>query len=205
MTVIRRDFLKLAGTGLPGISLGAHAQTAIKPGDAANAVFDVRTFGARGDGASIDTPAINKAIEAASTQGGGTVRFPAGTYASYSIHLMSNVVLSLEMGATILAANGTGYDPAEPNKPWEDYQDYGHNHWHNSLLWGEGIHDVAIVGPGLIWGKGLSRGSSEEPRAETPGAGNKAIALKNCHNVLLRDFSILKGGHFGILAQGSTT
>ena len=202
MTIVRRDFLKLAGTGLPGISLGGYAQTTAKPGAAANAVFDVRTFGARGDGASIDTPAINKAIEAASSQGGGTVQFPAGTYASYSIHLMSNVVLSLEMGATILAASGTSYDPAEPNKPWEDYQDYGHNHWHNSLLWGEGIHDVAIVGPGLIWGKGLSRGGSEEPRAETPGAGNKAIALKNCHNVLLRDFSILKGGHFGILATG---
>jgi polygalacturonase len=202
MTIMRRDFLKLAGAGLPGISLGAHAQTATKPGPAANAVFDVRTFGARGDGASIDTPAINKAIEAASTQGGGTVGFPAGTYACYSIHLMSNVVLSLEMGATILAASGASYDPAEPNKPWEDYQDYGHNHWHNSLLWGEGIHDVAIVGPGLIWGKGLSRGGSEEPRAETAGVGNKAIALKNCHNVLLRDFSILKGGHFGILATG---
>ena len=63
MTTVRRDFLKLAGAGLPGISLGAHANAATKPGAAANAVFDVRTFGARGDGASIDTPAINKAIE----------------------------------------------------------------------------------------------------------------------------------------------
>src|SRR6201996_3973038 len=106
------------------------------------------------------------------------------------------------MGPTILAANGTGYDAAESNKPWEDYQDYGHNHWHNSLIWGEGLHDVAIVGPGLIWGKGLSRGGSEEPRAETAGVGNKTIALKNCRNVLLRDFSILKGGHFGLLLTG---
>jgi len=177
------------------------------PGAATTAVFDVKAYGAKGDGASIDTPAINKAIEAASAQGGATVRFPAGTYACYSIHLKSNVVLYLDPGATILAASvapgGSGsYDPAEPNTPWEDYQDYGHNHWHNSLLWGEGIHDVAILGPGLIWGKGLSRGGSEEPRAETPGMGNKAIALKNCHNVILRDFSILKGGHFGILATG---
>src|SRR5580693_6434301 len=214
MTVFRRDFLKLASAGMAsataGIALPLQAQTAIMPGAGTNAVFDVRTYGARGDGASIDTPAINKAIDAASAQGGGTVRFPSGTYASYSIHLKSNVVLYLEIGATILAASvapggstsGASYDAAEPNKPWEDYQDYGHNHWHNSLLWGEGIHDVAIVGPGLIWGKGLSRGGSEEPRAETPGVGNKAIALKNCHNVLLRDFSILKGGHFGILATG---
>jgi polygalacturonase len=216
MTVFRRDFLKMAGTGLAGAtglagtSIGAQAQTATMPGTGSNTALDVRVYGARGDGASIDTPAINKAIDAASAQGGGTVRFPPGTYASYSIHLKSNVALYLEMGATILAASvapggstsGASYDPAESNKPWEDYQDYGHNHWHNSLIWGESIHDVAILGPGLIWGKGLSRGGSEEPRAEEPGMGNKAIALKNCHNVFLRDFSILKGGHFGILATG---
>ena len=109
MTVFRRDFLKLASTGLagamPGTSLGLQAQTAIMPGAGTNAVFDVRAYGARGDGASIDTPAINKAIDAASAQGGGTVRFPSGTYASYSIHLKSNVVLYLEIGATILAAS----------------------------------------------------------------------------------------------------
>ena len=84
MTVFRRDFLRLAGTGLagaaamPGTSLGAQAPTAIMHGPGTDAVFDVKTYGARGDGASIDTPAINKAIEAASSQGGGTVRFPSG-------------------------------------------------------------------------------------------------------------------------------
>jgi polygalacturonase len=54
----------------------------------------------------------------------------------------------------------------------------------------------------LIWGKGLSRGWGAGPVAEQPGVGNKAIALKNCRNVLLRDFGILHGGHFGILATG---
>ena len=183
MTVFRRDFLKLASAGMAsataGIALGAQAQTASMPGAGTNAVFDVKAYGALGDGASIDTPAINKAIEAVSAQGGGTVRFPSGTYASYSIHLKSNVVLYLEIGATILAASvapggstsGASYDAAEPNKPWEDYQDYGHNHWHNSLIWGEGIHDIAIIGPGLIWGKGLSRGGSEEPESGDSGHG----------------------------------
>src|SRR6202041_701862 len=86
-------------------------------------------------------------------------------------------------------------------------QDYGHNHWHNSLIWGEDIHDVSITGPGMIWGKGLSngRGKSENDYAfvaEQAGVGNKAIALKNCRNVIFRDFSILKGGHFGLLLTG---
>ncbi len=97
-----------------------------------------------------------------------------------------------------------GYDAAEPQGAWEPYQDYGHNHWHNSLIWGENLHDISILGPGLIWGKGLSRGHDENGTAghTKPGVGNKAIALKNCRNVILRDFSILQGGWFGILATG---
>jgi polygalacturonase len=214
MNEFRRNFMKFAGIGAAGaaaatiISPGAHAELALIPHAGVSGIFDVKNFGAKGDGTTIDTPAINRAIEAANAAGGGTVRFPAGTYACYSIHLKSNVALHIEQGATILAAStpneGTttgGYDAAEPNTPWEDYQDYGHNHWHNSLIWGESLNDVSILGSGLIWGKGLSRGDRELPHAESPGVGNKAIALKNCRNVLLRDFSILKGGHFGILAS----
>ena len=167
--------------------------------------FDVRQFGATGDGKTLDTPAVNRAIAAAAAAGGGTVYFPAGTYACHSIRLQSFVALYLQPGATILAAPAGGYDAAESNAPWENYQDFGHNHWHNSLIWGEQIHDVGIFGPGLIWGRGLSRGEVAEggvPAADTQGAADKAIALKHCHNVTLRDVAILAGGHFGILASG---
>ncbi len=63
---------------------------------------------------------------------------------------------------------------------------------------------MAIVGAGLIWGKGLSRGSQDAdlPISGRPGVGNKAIALKNCRNVLLRDFRVLQGGWFAVLATG---
>jgi polygalacturonase len=56
----------------------------------------------------------------------------------------------------------------------------------------------------LIWGKGLSRGHNENTLPDTtkPGVANKAIALKNCRNVILSDFSILQGGWFGLLATG---
>jgi polygalacturonase len=172
--------------------------------------FNVRTYGATGDGTTIESKAINAAIDAANEAGGGTVYFPAGTYASYSIHLKSNITLYLEQGCTILAAEtpagGTtsgAYDLAEPNGPWEKYQQFGHNHFHNSLIWGENISNCGITGPGLIWGKGLSRGDNHNlPLAETPGVGNKSIAIRNAHNVILRDFSILKGGHFGVLVTG---
>ena len=211
MSSLRRDFLKLASAGLVAAvgRPGAHAEITSPPSNDPNAVLDVKAYGARGDGITIDTPAINQAIAAANARGGGTVRFPPGIYACYSIHLKSKVILYLEPGATILAASVPvegatrgAYDAAESNQPWENYQDYGHNHWHNSLIWGENLHDFAILGTGLIWGKGLSRGASELPLAETAGMGNKAIGLKNCCNVILRDFSVLEGGHFAILATG---
>ncbi len=182
------------------LGLNASAEAAQNPAASFAGIYDVRSFGARGDGKTADTPAINRAIEAAAAAGGGTVRFPAGTYPCFSIHLKSKVTLYLDQGATILAAeNGEQgrYDPAEPNA-WEQYQDFGHNHWHNALLWGESISDVSILGPGLIWGKGLTRGPGEEGA----GVGDKSISLKNCHNVTIRDVSILHGGHFGILATG---
>jgi polygalacturonase len=188
--------------GLPGASVASDSAS-----DAAKLVYDVRAFGAKGDGATIDSPAINRAIDAAAATGGGTVYFHAGNYLCYSIHLKSKVAIYLDAGATIVAADPAAdsnhsYDLAESNQPWEAYQDYGHNHWHNSLIWGEGLEGVSIWGPGLIWGKGLSRGWGDGPVAERAGVANKAIALKNCRNVILRDFSILHGGHFGILATG---
>ena len=251
-TVDSRDLLRLSSMGLAASvvsaipAVGASKKAAAPP--LSPVQFDVRTFGATGDGKTVDSPAINKAIEAAAAAGGGTVIFPAGNYLSFSIRLKSHVDLYLSQGAAIIAADspkpgettgymGGTYDPAEPKTAYDAYQDYGHNHWHNSLIWGEGISDFSITGPGLIWGKGLSfgagpgrppaaagagaagraggaaggggfggarpgRGNYTQFQAEQAGVGNKTISLKNCRNVVLRDFSLLKGGHFGLLVTG---
>lgn len=209
----RRKFLvaatgSLAAVGLVALPESGVAETVTAAGK--TTVFSVTTFGAKGDGTSLDSVAINRAIEAVEAAGGGTLWFPAGVYLCFSIRLKSKVTLHLDSGAVLLAADSpmdgkTGYDLAESNGEWEPYQDYGHNHWHNSLIWGEGLENIGITGSGLIWGKGLAIGwnhGNDGPVAGNPGVGNKAIALKNCRNVLLRDFAILHGGHFGILATG---
>jgi polygalacturonase len=166
-------------------------------------VYDVRAYGATGDGKTLDTDAVNKAIDAAAAAGGGTVLFPTGTYLCYSIRLKSNIELNLARGATILAADQPaqgqpGYDPSEPNR-WGDlaYQDSGHSHWHNSLIWGENLENISITGMGRIWGRGLLRSGGERS-----GQGNKSIALKLCRNVNLKDFTIQQGGWFAVLVSG---
>jgi polygalacturonase len=194
--------------------LHAGCATAIIQGRAAAAdVIDIRSFGAAGDGRALDTAAINRALAAAASGGGGTVLVPPGTWLCHSLHLQSRVILLLAPGAVLLGAEAPtadgdeGYDAPEPDAPWAAYQDFGHNHWHNSLIWGDGISDAAILGPGLIHGRGLSRSVRAErglPPATAPGAGNKAIALRNCRNIVLRDLAIQDGGHFGVLATGCT-
>src|SRR5580765_7249280 len=165
----------LAGTLLssaffvPFLSRPAPAQTPIVAHNGSSPFFDIKSFGAKGDSKALDSPAINKAIDAASTAGGGTVFFPAGTYRSFSLRLKSNITLYFDQGSTLVAASpndGDGkYDAPEPN-PWEKYQDFGHTHWHNSLIWGENVENVSILGPGLIWGKGLVRNGGQSRTKE---------------------------------------
>lgn len=148
---------------------------------------------------SIVSPAINAAIDYAAERGGGTIYFPAGIYRSYSIRLKSNVHLYLDAGAEIRAAfpgKDSGYDLAEENKH-NMYQDFGHSHWKNSLIWGIGLENITISGFGTINGEGLTR---EESRL--PGVGNKAISLKLCKNVVIKDITMIDCGHFALLATG---
>ena len=216
---------------------------------AALPVFDVRRFGAAGDGVTLDTAAINRAIAAAHAAGGGTVVLPAGDYLSYSIRLCSHLTVELQAGATLIAADPPppgapgGYDAPEDGPP-NQYQDFGHSRFRNSLIWGEELEHVTIRGPGRIFGRGLSRGNGRiaspfgtvapQPPGHLPdvleadgvvapevtglvpgpfgyphaldtlpsGVGNKAIALRGCRHVTVRDLTILHGGHFGLLAAG---
>jgi len=180
-------------------------------------VYNIRDFGAIGDGSHLDSESVNRAIQAATGAGGGTVWVPAGTYLCGSIHLASNIHLYLDSGAVILGAPQElqAYDETEPFEG-RIYQDGGHTYFHNSLIWGENLINVVIDGHGEIKGGGLVRQAEilnemtgfkhwETPNTQTyppVRIGNKAIALKRCRNILIRDITIFHGGHFGLLATG---
>ncbi len=163
--------------------------------------YNVLDFGAKGDGKTLNTKAINAAVDAAAKNGGGTVYFPPGDFLSYTIRLKSHITLYLDQGSVLIGAqevNGVGYDLPEADAWYKKFQDFGHSYWKNSLIYGDSLRNIAIEGQGMIWGKGLY--TYDKPNIK--GSGNKAIGLKNCRNVTIRDISILHGGHFCILATG---
>jgi hypothetical protein len=133
--------------------------------------------------AGANAAAINAAIDSCSGMGGGTVTFAPGSYSVGSIHLKSNIKLALN-GATL---RGAGTDAAEPYTTPIACQDEGHRHWHDAMIWGEGLTNVAIVGPGKLEGGGLDSNNQ------------KMIALKSSSVMLFENFEQSGTGHFAYL------
>src|SRR5579883_868179 len=112
-------------------------------------VFNVRDFGAVGDGHAKDTAAIQRAVEAAAQAGGGTVFLPAGKYLSGSIHLESNLTIDVDAGATLLYSPDPADSPLVESR-WEDTTAYTHG----PLLYANGKENIAVTGRGTINGQG---------------------------------------------------
>ena len=236
MTGVSHSMLDRADVSRRAALLGIGTAAAMSPSivratGSLSGFHDVRDYGAKGDGRTVDSDAINKAIVAASRAGGGTVVVPPGRYLSFSIRLRDHITLVLAQGAVLEAADPTKH-PGRYDLPEgvyeEQYVDYGLAHYHNSLIYGDGVSDVAVLGPGMIHGLGLRREGPgpkwhgvkgwisprergmdpHEARLSDPaelaeeGKGNKALAFKNCRNILLRDITILQGGHFCMYALG---
>ncbi len=155
------------------------------------ASVSVRDFGAKGDGIAKDTAALQKAIDEAERQGGGTVLVPAGKYLSGTIHLKSNVTLNLENGATILAStDNADFDPYE-TLPFESVSDRETTYFHYGLVTAENVHNIAIVGQGIIDGNRTKRG------------GPKTVAIKLCQFVTIRGITVQNSPNYSISFWGT--
>ncbi|HKN56969.1 MAG TPA: glycosyl hydrolase family 28 protein, partial [Amycolatopsis sp.] len=162
-------------------------------------VFNVQDFGAKAGDSTSDSAAIDKAITAANAAGGGTVRFPSGSYVSAkTVHLKSNVVIQLDAGATITGSGAKTYDKAEANQ-FDKFQDFGHSHFHDAMFYGDNLTNIGFTGSGTIDGGGnLITGN--------PGSGeaDKILSITRCNGLTLSGITLKRGGHFAALINGCT-
>lgn len=180
-----------------------------------------------------NTRIINQVIAELAAAGGGTVEIPEGDFHVYTLHLMSHVNLHINKGAVLHAARtditkayekqkgeGGNYDEPEVNL-YAGLQDHGHTYFANSLLYGAEIENVMIYGEGLIDGSYMDEETGyrryvlqggdpydsvlrKERGHNGEWFGNKAVALVRSRNIILKDFKLLIGGHFAIIAEGVT-
>jgi len=188
----RREFVhgSLAAAGSLGIgaALPARSQGA---GTTASDTLSVVNYGAKGDGSTRDTRAIQAAIDVAHQRGGAAVVFPPGRFLSGSVQLKTGVALHLDHGATLLASK----DPADFN-PYEklDFKnaaDKETSFFHHALVWAENAERIAITGTGTIHGNRQRRG------------GPKPIAFKRCKFVTIDGITILDSPNYCISLLGT--
>jgi len=151
---------------------------------AGSGIFDVRQFGAVGDGKALDTAAIQAALDACGKAGGGTVKFTPGIYLSQPLTLRAQTGMLLEKGATLLAS------PAQADylKRGGDWLAARSNDDFVPFIGGNNLTDIAIIGEGTIDGNGANWwGPAEEARTRKPGnpplPRPDLIVLNHCRNI----------------------
>lgn len=148
----------------------------------AGKVFDAREFGAIGDGKTLSTAAIQKAIDQCAAQGGGAVRLPAGTWLCGTVYLQSNLTLVLEKGCTLLGSR-KHEDYALPRAAGEGKPAFRYA----AILAGSDLHGVTIRGEGTIDGQGDAFLDKSRLRP-------KGIYLQRCRNVTVEGLRMRNAG-----------
>ena len=145
-----------------------------------NKIFNVKDFGAIADGVTLNSAAVQKAVDECSAQGGGTVLFEGGDFVLSTVFLKSNVTVRIEKSARILGALSF-YDYAPEEKiDYPAYQDQSHTYFDCSMFVGRDCENIKICGEGDIDMRSVW---DEDNVRDIVHRGPKCIALKNCKNV----------------------
>jgi len=145
-----------------------------------------REFGAKGDGTTKDTAAIQKAIDACAAQGGGTVRLTAGTYLSAPIVLKSNITLQLDKGATLLGSPDHDDYPAKAEFRAPGVQ---------SLVSATNAENISITGDGIIDGQGeswwqMARSVHDAGVMGNPHPRPRLVVFDHCKHVRMQGVTV---------------
>lgn len=157
---------------------------------------NIKKYGAKGDGKTLNTQAINKAIETCADQGGGTVVIPSGTFLTGTIHLKSHVSLYLEKGAVIRGSPDLNlYQPYIPTKEMNQYDNAHKYKWNRALILGVGVDDVSIGGEGIIDGNHVFDAEGEENMR-----GPHTIVIGESRNITLSSLTVNRAANYGFMA-----
>lgn len=148
------------------------------------ATFNIRDFGAKGDGTTKDTAAFQKALDTCAVNGGGEVVVPAGKYLIGSVQLGYRTVLRLEKDSVITGSPDLDDYPLIDIR-WEGRWQPGHR----SLIYAANVDHIGIVGPGLIEGNPATAASNRPPR------GTLVLEPINCTDVRWEGFSVRQTGN----------
>jgi polygalacturonase len=178
-----------AGTGLLAAETNAPASLKISSSDNSGArIYNIRDFGAKGDGVTLDTAALQAAIDACNRDQGGTVLVPSGVFVIGTTELKSNVTLHLAAQATLLGS-GHGKDYFASTIPL--HGDTTLEDGNVGLLFAVNAENITIEGPGTIDGQGDQfRGTKGGP---PPPAGISGphrpyhLLFYQCRNLRVRD------------------
>jgi hypothetical protein len=153
-------------------------------------VFDITAFGAKSDGQTINTSAIQKAIDACHAAGGGTVLVPRGVFVSGSLRLKSRVTLKVEKDA-ILRGSPKIADYTDETSPlhWGGVWAFAASQWKQCLIYAEDAEQIGIEGPGTIDGQG-GRERKVFPNANDPRRP-MLVRVVGCRKVTVRDVTLL--------------
>lgn len=165
-------------------------------------VINVTKYRAKGDGKTLCTEAINKAISKAPA--GAVVCFPTGSYLTGTIHLKSGITLQIDEGAEIIGSpNVDDYDSYIPTKDMSRY-DTGAGtrnsnvtsdaRWTKALILGIGCDSICIKGKGTINGRHI-----EDALGEESLRGPHTILLAECNHVAVEGISITQASNYAIL------
>ena len=164
-------------------------------------MFDVKQYGAAGDGLQLDSPYIQKAIDACAAAGGGTVFLPAGTYLCGTMHMKSHVHVLIEKGALVLGSkNMADFDPFEETTEFCAYQDRSHSYFHHSLFVADGVRDIALTGFGTIDMQSVWEVYNTDEGRWCRAC--KIVAFKNCENVKIRDLTMKNATDLAVYVAG---